>query len=481
LVNRCSVKISYQPDMANQNNRQVRITYVGERENYVKMSRAFSRSSDLSDIDFSLTLIPTSSVSSEIPSDDPLTSVDVSLPRDEVDEKIMDSEPNMVILDYKSLPRSVTRAGHIRGNRKLSHVKTLVRTNFEELANQVMLRTQDPTPLSFGNKRGIDELVVEDEGEDRDITKLVRGLCYKPLSVGVVGLGTFGMDLVKLLDHEPYVDTIIVWSEHAPAHRVLDVLESTDKNFIVVSSLEELASFSQVLVMCSSSLSKEECVRIARNPDRSDLFPYEKDKIEGYWQRISEAVFEGIVMDYGNPIGNRLDLLRTTNMNPRRGTSSFAVDVRRLMGCLPLPEHYDTDTIDIIERGIVGHHGIPRLVTDKVPPAIIAIAQDGARRVGYRSQAAAGGDGCLVEGKLRTSASESVWASRFFMEDLANYNRSPRYNVYCYHEDPEIGFAAVPAIYDPKEGTFVPDEKMIDLIGREKIYSILRQVRPKVQ
>jgi len=97
------------------------------------------------------------------------------------------------------------------------------------------------------------------------------------------------------------------------------LLEKTENTYKIVpkNSLEEVLDNIDILALTSSKTKKDEIVKITKdNPDRSKLFPYEKEKYKEYFIKIKDYGFDGILLLFANPIGHLLEYGRRLGLNP---------------------------------------------------------------------------------------------------------------------------------------------------------------------
>ncbi|MDO8508215.1 MAG: response regulator [Nanoarchaeota archaeon] len=296
---------------------------------------------------------------------------------------------------------------------------------------------------------------------------------FIPIDVGMVGFGRFGSEFAKILIKAPSINTIKGYSEHSPLEEIATTLdpykEGKIKFFEGKDGLEKVLDGTEMVIITSSAVKREQIESIPHGPDRAEFFPFEKEKIGGYLKRIKNYGYKGLILILTNPIGHLLEYGHRLSIPHYQLTSPFNTDFYRLENSL------DKNLFKVGDKKrFVGIHGIPKiclldiLLINKKNYNKIKNAENECVQKGLEIARAYSRTGVISEEPVRNLIE--------FFDDFASLRPHPEKSAYCYHslnyEDSRSeGFVATPAsfIYKPFLG-IVRDEEKIEKLKEGYLY-----------
>ncbi|MBI2628607.1 hypothetical protein HYW74_00815 [Candidatus Pacearchaeota archaeon] len=351
-------------------------------------------------------------------------------------------------------------------------------------------------------KDGIIQYVFPKEKIQEFIKSDIKEYVFKPLNLGICGIGTFGTELVNLFLETGAIERVKIYSEHAPIENVPRLLEGKGGNELgLEKSLEDLCQNIDALIFTSSTLRRKEIKDLVKNGnlDRRELFPWEIDKYEKYFLKLKEIDYNGPIIIFANPIPYLSEFGRQLGISSSQLFSPFEPDTFRIRNKLEEicgackdyktcnPEKEIREILDNLNPRVIGVHGQPLLALPSLESCSSDFDPETCERLKYLISTAE--NAAAVLGDESLEASENLDLPYFvppetvipFFLDLAHF-RQPAVNVhtyvdFSYKNKTYHGFAAVPVEISYKPQISVqPDYNKIRELGEDKVQEYLAPI-----
>jgi hypothetical protein len=270
--------------------------------------------------------------------------------------------------------------------------------------------------------------------------EIIRENLIRPLKIGVIGLGDFGVGFLDYFCQFPEVAELKGFSrrikpnnepivDYEQIYKNLDEIRLDNSNYIskirLEDTLEEAVKDTDCVVLCTSEYGGR---KIAQNLDRSDLLAVHGEKIFNVGKELSNLDYLGLVLIASNPVGNSMRLLNQAGLKEDQLTSPLSIDYERFIrSYFKLMEQEEISDLPIPIPGmIVGHHGASKFsnVSSK-NYKLIRKALQMSHEMGKE----------VMESSEESGRpySKSVWAFKSLIESMAHF-RDPEYAAYCFSD-----------------------------------------------
>lgn len=352
-------------------------------------------------------------------------------------ETILKDKPDAVILDYDLGQnwRNNTGLKIASEIKKKNHYLSLF------LMSGIPLSSRNEVITTAMNNRIVDGCFNKpfDFGK---IQRTLRKNIRRPLNVGIVGLGQLGRGFMKLFAKSSNVGKVNAYSESMqhlyPIIGNLEWVRNSSK-ISLKENLEDALEGTDCILICTSAMRGASDQKVAKTPNRSDLFSVESEKIHYLSDQIAKLGYKGMIMYLTNPVGESLELSRRTGLDPDQLTSPFTLDEARIR--MPLKDQLRGD-YDTIKNNlfIVGEHGAPDVYCSLRVQKDIRKAIENAKVQSQKTPE----DSMIAHAAL--GAEYEVQAAYMpAIRSLAHFKTRTPYSAYCYCEfGGEKGYIAVP-------------------------------------
>jgi len=392
-------------------------------------------------------------------------------------QTILKKKPDMVILDYDLGCRDNTGLKIASEIKKTNSYLPII------LMSGVPLHLRQKVMMSGMNNKIADGFFGK-PFDINEVRKIVRKNIRRPLNVGIVGVrGEMGLGFLETLSRNLNIRNIKACSESLRGdYSKIKDLEFVDEEKVSFGNrLEDVLEDTNCVLICTSALHGKG--KLAKNPDRSDLFPHECEKINDISKRIKEFGYEGLAAIFTNPVGQNLEVFRRAGLNPYQLTSPLSLDSGRINNLIR--RQAIIENIQTPEKGIcvVGEHGVPDVSIPPETPAnyqrVIQKAVEEVRTLPEKSMKA------HIKNGISYHEAQNTYTS--FLRDLAHFRTRTNHSAYCYCEfGGKKGYIAVPhKVKFYKRIRVIPDKKRIGQLNEnlknEKFVEILNKQNKQVQ
>ena len=281
---------------------------------------------------------------------------------------------------------------------------------------------------------------------------------YKPLSIGIAGLGTLGKGFLEVLRNKDYVSKFNLFSpslfqdkSEEEVREGLQLLSEEDRErFHIKHTLEDALVDTDCILICTSNHNSE---YISKRPDRTDLFQHAVKKIGDYGNILVANNYQGLVFVGTNSSGDSLHYLNEKGLSEDQLTFSISVDTSRIIRNVLADARTNKDPDyrgkikQHLAENVYGLHGVPKILTRGEFNSDLEISiQDDAS-----VKAIMDGQNIVINArKMNDYSKDTARESESFFEGLAHYKKNPAGTAsYCFYQvDPDTkGFIALPVSF----------------------------------
>lgn len=332
-------------------NRNVKITVLDDDSGFLSMAEKTLRySRELEDISFE---------------------VSGCLAEDSVQKtvrKIQGENPDVVVVDYKLRDYDG------------GEVATILRADNENLRMILNSGYSIVSPASSdspflegvrqaaieGLKSGLWADILEKGIQIDKMTKSVRKNIMKPLTIGVVGRSEFGAVFTSHALERPEIGKIFY---HSPTFRdqpcgIIKQLElHSSSSKLEETSLEKLATESDLIVFTSSSIRGAEMVRRVKHKDKREAFEIDAPRYRDFAKVISQVNSSALICVVANPPNLLSSEMIKHGVLPEKTCSPFEPDTSRIERCgRNYEDLFEKEFLEKLKLRLTGWHGMPQII-----------------------------------------------------------------------------------------------------------------------
>lgn len=394
------------------------------------------------------------------------------------EDRIMREHPDIVLIDYPTANQ----------RNRVNFATTLHEKNpllpIILISEDLKVKSVRNEVSRLRNEKVVQALFEKPIRRPDALEEVIAANIRKPISIGIVGLGNFGLGLLKSFLNADFVSSVKGFSErriqeYDKIYRVCErpAIPSLTGRLKLEHTLEAVLSKTDCVAICTSEEYGESKNKVATRPDRLDLLEKEGPKIYRYCERIARQKYPGLVVMFSNPIGANLELACAAGLETEQVTSPFNLDAERLKRAL---QDYSppTDINALLELGgssndIYGEHGVGM---DFIPK--LTGTQNGEHYsedkwfMGYLQNLLRSGISRAKEmGAEAMKASTEAGFGYFepqekaiqFFREISALRNQPSHSAYCLHDFGGINsFLAFPVVmsYSPNPRVALDERRM---------------------